>query len=205
MINNEDNPKFWENIYKNDDAGWDLGGPTPVFVKISSIIKPRKICIIGCGKGYDAVMFAKNNFKVTAVDFAPSAVKSLKSLAKKNKVTINVLEKDIFSLATQYNNSFDYVIEQTCFCAIHPNKRTDYEKLVFRILKTNGKLIGLWFPLDKDINDGGPPYGTTVEEVKSLFKNGWMLESEEFPKESIKARKSREKLIIFKKLGISAS
>ena len=36
------------------------------------------------------------------------------------------------------------------------------------MLKTNGKLIGLWFPLDKDINDGGPPYGTTVEEVKSF-------------------------------------
>ena len=36
MMNNEDNPKFWENIYKNDDAGWDLGGPTPVFVNISN-------------------------------------------------------------------------------------------------------------------------------------------------------------------------
>ena len=205
MMNNEDDPKFWENIYIDNDAGWDLGGPTPVFVKISSIIKPKKICIIGCGKGYDAVMFAKNNFDVTAIDFAPSAVNSLKTLAKKNKVIINALEKDIFSLANQYNNSFDYVIEQTCFCAIHPYRRTDYEELVFRILKTNGKLIGLWFPLDKDINDGGPPYGTTVEEVKSLFKNGWMLKSEEFPKESIKARKFREKLIIFKKLGSSAS
>ena len=150
-------------------------------------------------------MFAKNNFEVTAVDFAPSAVKSLKRLVKKNKVTINVLEKDIFSLATQYNNSFDYVIEQTCFCAIHPNKRTEYEKLVYRLLKTNGKLIGLWFPLDKDINDGGPPYGTTVEEVKSLFRKRWMLESEEFPKESIKSRRAREKLIIFKKLESIAS
>ena len=97
MMNNEDNPKFWENIYKNDEAGWDLGGPTPVFVRISSIITPKKICIIGCGRGYDAVMFAKNNFDVTAVDFAPTAVKSLKSLAKKNNVTINVLEKDIFT------------------------------------------------------------------------------------------------------------
>ena len=203
-MNNEDDPKFWENIYIDNDAGWDLGGPTPVFVKISSIIKPKKICIIGCGKGYDAVMFAKNNFDVTAVDFAPSAVNSLKSLAKKNKVTINVLEKDIFSLNNQYDNSFDYVIEQTCFCAIHPNRRIEYEKLVFRMLKTNGKLIGLWFPLDKDINDGGPPYGTTVEEVKSLFKDGWMLESEEFPKESIKSRISREKLIIFKKLEDSS-
>tara|TARA_B100001142_G_scaffold324566_1_gene376527 strand:- start:198 stop:815 length:618 start_codon:yes stop_codon:yes gene_type:complete len=199
MINDEDNPKFWENIYKNDDAGWDLGGPTPVFVKISSILKPKKLCIIGCGKGYDAVMFAKNNFDVTAVDFAPSAVTSLRILARENKVIINVLEQDIFSLASQYDNHFDYVIEQTCFCAIHPNKRAEYEKLVYRILKTNGKLIGLWFPLDKNINEGGPPYGTTVKEVKSLFKDRWMLESEEFPKDSIKPRKSREKLLIFEK------
>ena len=199
MINDEDNPKFWENIYKNDDAGWDLGGPTPVFVNISSILKPKKLCIIGCGRGYDAVMFAKNNFDVTAVDFAPSAVTSLRILARENKVIINVLEQDIFSLASQYDNHFDYVIEQTCFCAIHPNKRAEYEKLVYRILKTNGKLIGLWFPLDKNINEGGPPYGTTVKEVKSLFKDRWMLESEEFPKDSIKPRKSREKLLIFEK------
>ena len=199
MINDEDNPKFWENIYKNDDAGWDLGGPTPVFVKISSILKPKKLCIIGCGKGYDAVMFAKNNFDVTAVDFAPSAVTSLRILARENKVIINVLEQDIFSLASQYDNHFDYVIEQTCFCAIHPNKRAEYEKLVYRILKTNGRLIGLWFPLDKNINEGGPPYGTTVKEVKSLFKDRWMLESEEFPEDSIKPRKSREKLLIFEK------
>ena len=203
MINDEDNPKFWENIYKNDDAGWDLGGPTPVFVKISSILKPKKLCIIGCGRGYDAVMFAKNNFDVTAVDFAPSAVTSLRILARKNKVIINVLEQDIFSLASQYDNHFDYVIEQTCFCAIHPNKRAEYEKLVYRILKTNGKLIGLWFPLDKNINEGGPPYGTTVKEVKSLFKDRWMLESEEFPKDSIKPRKSREKLLIFEKFESS--
>ena len=199
MMNNEDNPKFWENIYKNDDAGWDLGGPTPVFVKISSIIKPKKICIIGCGKGYDAVMFAKNNFKVTAVDFAPSAVKSLKSLAKKNKVTINVLEKDIFSLSPDYKNYFDYIIEQTCFCAIHPSKRLEYERLVHTLLNTNGKLIGLWFPLDKDIKDGGPPYGTTIDEVKTIFNEGWLIEEEKFPSESIKPRKKREILIIFKK------
>ena len=200
MMNNEDSPQFWENIYKNDDAGWDLGGPTPVFETIASKLRPKKLCIIGCGRGYDAVMFAKNNFEVTAVDFAPSAIKSLRDLEQENRVTISILEKDIFSLASRYKNNFDYVIEQTCFCAIHPKKRKEYEKLVHRILKKNGKLIGLWFPLDKDLKDGGPPYGTTVNEVKSLFDHGWVLESEEFPRESINPRKNREKLIIFKKL-----
>ena len=68
-----------------------------------------------------------------------------------------------------YKNYFDYVIEQTCFCAIHPSKRLEYERLVHTLLNTNGKLIGLWFPLDKDIKDGGPPYGTTIDEVKTIF------------------------------------
>ena len=60
-------------------------------------------------------------------------------------------------------------------------------------------MIGLWFPLDKLIEDGGPPWGTTVEEVKSIFKDGWKIEKEEFPHLSIGPRKGREKLIVFSK------
>ena len=201
-MNSEDKPQFWEDIYISNDAGWDLGGPTPVFNNMASKLEPKRLCILGCGRGYDAVIFAKNNFDVTAVDFAPSAVEYLNNLAKKNKVKINVLEKDIFLLSPKYNDYFDYVIEQTCFCAIHPTKRANYEKIVHKILRKNGKLIGLWFPLDKNINEGGPPYGTTIDEVKSIFNQGWEIKNEEFPKESIKSRKGREKLIIFKKTDI---
>ncbi|GIS54886.1 hypothetical protein Ct9H90mP29_19280 [bacterium] len=46
---------------------------------------------------------------------------------------------------------------------------------------------------------GGPPYGTTVNEVKSIFNDGWEVVKEEFSEYSIKPRKDREKLIIFKK------
>ena len=106
----------------------------------------------------------------------------------------------LYLLDLKYDNHFDYVIEQTCFCAIHPNKRIEYEKLVFRMLKTNGKLIGLWFPLDKDISEGGPPWATSVEEVKKIFSNGWIMESEKFSPLSIEPRKGREKLIVFRKV-----
>jgi hypothetical protein len=53
--------------------------------------------------------------------------------------------------------------------------------------------------LDKLIEDGGPPWGTTIEEVKSIFKDGWKIEKEEFPDLSIGPRKGREKLIVFSK------
>ena len=51
---------------------------------------------------------------------------------------------------------------------------------VFSILKDSGKLIGLWFPLDKKPEEGGPPYGTNVEEVKNIFSSSWEIELEEF-------------------------
>ena len=76
MIPSEEESVFWENLYLSDDATWDLGGATPVFESVSEEFNPGKICIIGCGKGHDAVMFAKKEFEVTAVDFAPSATVS---------------------------------------------------------------------------------------------------------------------------------
>ena len=195
----ENHPQFWEDIYLEDDAGWDLGESTLVFDKISDALPLGKVCIIGCGRGYDAVMFAQKGFEVTAIDFAPSAISTLQSLASGAGVMINIVETDIFLLTSQFSCEFDYVIEQTCFCAINPSRREEYERLVKAIIKSHGKLIGLWFPLDKSIKDGGPPWGTTIPEVKSIFYDGWKIEKEEFSELSILPRKNREKLIIFKR------
>ena len=200
MSHKENTVQFWNEKYLSENTGWDLDGPTPVFEKISKIISKGKVCILGCGRGYDAVMFAENDFKVTAVDFAPEAVKSLKNLVNKKKENLAVLQEDIFNLEEKFFGYFDYVIEQTCFCAIHPTRRLDYVQLVTNILKKNGRLIGLWLPLDKKISEGGPPYGTSVNEVKSYFKDLWEVEREEFPELSVESRINREKLIIFKKL-----
>ena len=195
----EDRIQFWEDRYLQDAAGWDLGGPTPVFDSIADELNPGKLCIIGCGRGHDAIMFARKGFKVTAVDFSPSAIQSVKDLAAKSDVPIQTVHSDIFLLNSKFTNVFDYVVEQTCFCAINPAHRIKYETLVKRLLISGGLLIGLWFPLDKTLKDGGPPWGTTIKEVKTLFNLGWSIEKEQFPKLSICARKGREKLIIFRK------
>ncbi|MBL7013466.1 MAG: methyltransferase domain-containing protein [Candidatus Marinimicrobia bacterium] len=199
MSYKEDHPQFWEDIYLLDDAGWDLGGPTPVFAQIGKEITPGKICIVGCGRGHDAIMFAKKGFHVTAIDFAPSAIKAVNELALEANVKIDAIQIDLFSMLPKFNNTFDYVVEQTCFCAIQPKQREDYAHVVHSILKSGGLLIGLWFPLDKTMEEGGPPWATSIQEVKSLFNHGWEIEKEEWPDLSISPRKDREKLIIFQK------
>lgn len=195
----EDKVQFWEDIYLADDAGWDLCGPTPVFKAVAKDLEPGKVCIVGCGRGYDAVMFARKGFEVTVVDFAPVAIEAVRILAKDFNVSINTVQADIFALGTNHANFFDYIIEQTCFCAINPGRRKEYEIVMHNILKQGGRIIGLWFPLDKKMEEGGPPYGTTIEEVKAIFMERWKTEKEEFPELSVSPRRGREKLIIFKK------
>lgn len=196
----EDKIEFWDDIYVNGNTGWDLRGITPVFAALAEEIKPGKVCILGCGRGYDAVMFAEKGFKATAVDFSREPLKFLKRLAKNASVEVEILQEDMFSMSPDFDSTFDYVIEQTCFCAINPERRSEYEVLVKSILKPGGQLIGLWFPLDKGIKEGGPPYATPVDEVKTIFSSNWKIVREEFSIHTIPPRIKREKLIIFEKI-----
>ena len=202
MEKNDDINKssFWEQRYEKGEIGWDLGAETPVFTAISEKLKPGKVCILGCGNGYDAISFSKKGFSVTAVDFARTPINNLQIAARSLSLSIETIKKDIFDLIPDYSSQFDYIIEQTCFCAIDPRKRQQYGNLVHDLLKVGGKLIGLWMPLDKDIIDGGPPFGVKENEIKKLFSTKWKIIEDCFPIQSIEARKGREKLIVFEKL-----
>ena len=113
---------------------------------------------------------------------------------------IITIQENIFSLSPRLDNHFDYIIEQTCFCAIDPQKRKAYHDLVYNLLKPGGSIIGLWFPIGKSLSEGGPPFAVSEKEVKLLFNYKWDMKKEEFPNNSIESRLGREKLIIFKKL-----
>ena len=44
-MSSEDFPQFWEDIYKKNDTGWDLGGPTPIFEKLASKLEPEDMIV----------------------------------------------------------------------------------------------------------------------------------------------------------------
>ena len=153
--------------------------------------------VLGAGRGHDAREFARNGFQVTAVDFASQAVREMQRLASP-EAPVEVLQHDIFALPETLNNSFDYVLEYTCFCAIDPERRAEYADLVTRLLKPNGIYIDLAFPLDG--RKGGPPFAVSAVEVLDLFQErGFKLLSREVPADSISPRRGAEELLIFQK------
>ena len=190
--------KFWDECYQNNDTGWDLGKPTPIFVDwCNNLNSSKKICVPGSGNGYDSLYFASKGHQVTAIDFSGEPIKRLKKYAKKNNLDITVLQKNIFDLNIELQNSFDYIVEYTCYCAIDPEMRNKYINVMYDLLKDKGEFIGIFFPLNKDISEGGPPFGVNLSETISQFLNKFKLvNSIEHPL-SIKPRKGNEQFVRF--------
>ena len=114
-------PSFWEERYRSGRTGWDLGMSTPVFQRLaeSGKFKPGKMLVICAGRGYDAHLFAKKGFHVTAVDFAEEAVKEMQSLTKSD-ISLEVMQADLFDLPAFFNEEFDYILFIYFLLTTHP-------------------------------------------------------------------------------------
>jgi methyl halide transferase len=199
MTHDVNSPRKWEADYERRTDGWDLGGPTPIFKRLSTSrqLIPGRMIVLGAGRGHDARQFARNGFQVTAVDFASQAVREMERLASP-EAPVEILQHDIFTLPETLNHSFDYVLEYTCYCAIDPTRRADYVDLVTRLLKPGGIYIDLAFPLDG--RKGGPPFAVSATEILDLFgKRGFTLLFREVPADSIPPRRGAEELFLFQK------
>lgn len=187
-------PHYWEQRYQEDTPRWDLGQPAPPFVHFLSspaAPPPGRTAVLGCGRGYDALLFADHQFEVVGFDFAPSAIADAKSLAQASGSTAQFLQRNVFDVATEFNHYFDYVVEHTCFCAILPEQRPTYVQLVHSLLKPQGELIGLFWTHNRL---GGPPFGSTSAEIHQLFKADFALLSWETPSNSVPERQGEEHL-----------
>ena len=77
MIVSVNERNFWEERYQQGTTAWDLGEPAPPFITFlqsSEASPPGKTAVLGCGRGYDALLFASYGFEVIGFDFADSAI-----------------------------------------------------------------------------------------------------------------------------------
>jgi len=195
--------EFWNNLYKNNDIGWDLSGPSQPFLDIldSLDLQNKKVFIPGCGNGHDVIQIANCGAKVIAVDFAETPLKNIKNHPNFNKNKIELIKSDIFNLNNRFENYFDFVFEYTCYCAIDPVLRENYRDLIHQVLKNGGKFISLFFPILKPEKDGGPPFGVNLIETINFFKEKFKLILKNMDLNSHPKRKGNEVLVIMEKNG----
>lgn len=154
--------EYWESRYKEQQTGWDIGKPsTPLADFIDRIPnKNASILIPGCGNSYEAEYLVEQGFThVTVIDIAPSPVERLQQkIGDKAKVLL----QDFF----EHKGQYDYILEQTFFCALDPSLRPAYVIKMKKLLAEQGKLAGVLFNRQFETN---PPFGGSKKEYEELF------------------------------------
>ncbi len=180
---------YWEKRYQQQQTGWDIGKPsTPLATFIDGIEnKDDSILIPGCGNSYEAEYIVQQGFtNLTVIDIAPSPVERLK---EKIDGKARVLLEDFF----QHKGSYDFILEQTFFCALDPLLRPAYVKKMSELLKNKGKLVGVLFNKQFETN---PPFGGSKKEYEELFSKHLQLLKMEECYNSIAPREGTELFFI---------
>jgi len=195
-----DTATYWDELYINNTIGWDLKKPNPVWVDLiekQEFIKTCKLLVTGCGYGYDAIFAAKSGYDVTAVDFSKYAISCAVESAKKDKVDVKFASDNLFTVGEEFIEKFDIVYEYTTYCAINPERREEYLTKICSFIKPGGKLIAVLFPVDG--REGGPPFNIDINIFYKQAKNHLKLEFFSRQINSVKSRKGKEVLQVYKK------
>lgn len=179
---------YWNNRYIENTHRWDLGEISlPIKTYIDQLTDTSlKILIPGGGNSYKAeYLYQKGFTNVFVIDLAPKPLQNIKTRIPDFPEEQLILG-DFFKL----EDSFDVIIEQTFFCAIHPNLRNDYVKKAYDLLMANGKLVGLMF--DAALYKDHPPFGGSKKEYQKRFSSYFNIKTMENCYNSHQTRKGRE-------------
>jgi SAM-dependent methyltransferase len=189
---------YWNERWEQDDTGWDVGYAAPAicnYVDKHILDKEASILIPGCGNAYEAAYLASAGYtNITIIDIAPILIKNLQQKFKKYP-NVNVIHGDFFLHKGQY----DFIIEQTFFCALPVDMRSHYVLQCATLLKENGIIFGLLF--NKDFVTEGPPFGGHEAEYQSLFQPYFSMQQMAITQDSILPRKGTELFFVMKKLN----
>ena len=199
-MNNFNQAEFWQQRYEQDSIGWDMGEVSPPLKayidQLPEAAKGQTILVPGAGNAYEVGYLHEQGFtNVTLVDFAPAPIQAFAERYPDFPAE-HLICADFFGLSPE-QHQFDWVLEQTFFCAINPARRDEYVEQMAALLKPKGKLIGLLF--DRDFGRKEPPFGGTKEEYQQRFESVFDIEIMEPSYNSHSARQGSE---LFVKLRV---
>ncbi|NQV53802.1 MAG: methyltransferase domain-containing protein [Flavobacteriales bacterium] len=182
---------YWEKRWSDRQTGWDIGYPsTPIKTYFDQVEDhSKRILIPGCGNAWEGEYLHRSGFEnLHLIDIAPTAVRQIQQripLLPKD----NVILGDFFAL----EGTYDYIVEQTFFCALEPARRMEYAAKVHELLAPGGRLVGVLF--DTDFGNDHPPFGGTKAEYLNYFEGLFDIHAMDRAHNSINPRQGKELFI----------
>ena len=183
---------YWNNLYNNNETGWDIGFPSPVIKEYVDQLQNKQLSILipGCGNAYEAEYLLSQGFDdITVIDIAPSLTAALENRFKEDVgKRIKIFTGDFFD----HNGSYQLILEQTFLSALDPSLRARYVDKMHSLLVKGGHLAGVLF---NKVFEDSPPFGGTPEEYKRMFTKKFKIRKLELCYNSIERRKGSEVFI----------
>lgn len=179
---------FWTKRYSENQTGWDIGYPSPALIDFveKEVGKEAKILMPGAGNAYEASWMMENGWKnVHVLDISPIPLQNLQARNPKFPAS-QLIKGDFF----KHSGTYDFILEQTFFCALPPSMREDYISQMASLLPGGGMLAGLLFQFP--LTDQGPPFGGSKSEYLERFSPFFEIRHMDTSKLSIKPRKGNE-------------
>ena len=186
---------YWTKRYENGQTQWDVGAATPPITGYFDQVakKQARILIPGAGNSYEGAYLHQQGFnQVFLLELSPLPLDNFRNLCP-DFPDEHLLLGDFFEHETQY----DYIVEQTFFCAMPRSHRPAYAQQAHALLKSKGKLVGVLF--DDPLNDTHPPFGGHPEEYRTYFAPYFHFKYFERCFNSIPPRQGREWFICLEK------
>jgi SAM-dependent methyltransferase len=193
----------WQRRYEEDDTPWDKGAPAP---PLTAFLREKwiagRVLVPGCGRGHEVRMLgAQRGVSAVGLDLSATAIEQARALLSASAPPADsvFITGDFFRLPSEMKDSFDWIVEHTCFCAIDPRQRSEYVRAAVDALRDGGKIFAIFY-LHPDVANG-PPFAVSREELDRLFDPHFTVLDEWVPKEAFAGREGRELVRIMQKRG----
>ena len=191
----------WDQSYQNNETPWERGEPAPPLVEyLESHSISGRVLVPGCGLGHDVRLVASMGCDALGVDLSETALNRARAYKDPEQGSVSYQLADMLDANNGIRGaSFDYVFEDTCFCAIDPGLRKDYVNAVQRHLKPRGYFLAILFTNLDDPE--GPPFATSHAEVENLYSPVFEIVRHWKPTRYYASREDEESMYLMRKLG----
>jgi SAM-dependent methyltransferase len=189
----------WQAAYLAGETPWDKGTAHPALVTWLKTNRLRgRILVPGCGSGHDVRALAGDpEAEVIGLDIAPGAREVAGRFPRVGRESY--VTGDFLSGRAVASGSMDALFEHTCFCAIPPDRRTEYAMAAAAAVRPGGIFLAIFYKNPGHGGVDGPPFGCSDAELEGLFGRDFEVLGETEGIETFEGREFREVLRVMRR------
>ena len=193
-------PVDWHEAWKTRVTPWDAGASPPALRSLleRDLVPAGRALVPGCGTGYDLATLARTDREVVGLDLSEEARAAFVRAHPELVGSVVYEVADFFSYDPP--QPFDFVWDYTFFCALDPDRRSDWGATMRRLVKPSGLLATLLFPFEDPISDRqGPPWPINTALVRGFVEEAFEEVETTEVEQSHSGREGRERLALWRR------